>query len=57
MTVKVNLTLIGGENACNSTKQGGFAPQQPAMQGWVCQFCGATNDGGAFCQSCGAQKA
>ena len=38
-------------------QQGGFAPQQPAMQGWVCQFCGATNDGGAFCQSCGAQKA
>lgn len=37
--------------------QGGFAPQQPAMQGWVCQFCGAQNDGGAFCQSCGAQKA
>ena len=38
-------------------QQGGFTPQQPAMQGWVCQFCGATNDGGAFCQSCGAQKA
>jgi hypothetical protein len=38
-------------------QQGGFAPQQPVMQGWVCQFCGATNDGGAFCQSCGAQKA
>jgi hypothetical protein len=37
--------------------QQGFAPQQPAMQGWVCQFCGATNVGGAFCQSCGAQKA
>ena len=37
--------------------QNGFAPQQNAMQGWVCQFCGATNDAGGFCQSCGAQKA
>ena len=45
------------QNPYGQQPQQGFAPQQPAMQGWVCQFCGATNDGGAFCQSCGAQKA
>ena len=45
------------QNPYAQQPQGGFAPQQPAMQGWVCQFCGAQNDGGAFCQSCGAQKA
>ena len=45
------------QNMYQQPVQGGYAPQQPAMQGWVCQFCGATNDGGAFCQSCGAQKA
>ncbi|MBO5934580.1 MAG: DUF4428 domain-containing protein [Clostridia bacterium] len=45
------------QNPYGQQPQQGFAPQQNAMQGWVCQYCGATNGGGNFCQSCGAQKA